>query len=62
MKDIPHRRLAAWNNRDKSEGGAFTIMLPFIADRIHDFSADSFINDLFEASKLLGALEAKIDG
>ena len=37
-------------------------MLPFIADSIHDFSADSFINDLFEASKLLGALEAKIDG
>ena len=37
-------------------------MLPFISERIHDFSADSFINELFEASKLLGALEAKIDG
>lgn len=37
-------------------------MLQMIADRISDFSANYFINELFEASKLLGALEAKIDG
>lgn len=37
-------------------------MLPFLADRIHEYNADSFVNELFEASKLLGALEAKIDG
>ena len=37
-------------------------MLAMIAQRVNDYSANSFLNDLFEASKLLGILEAKIEG
>lgn len=36
-------------------------MLPLLSERIHDYNANSFMNELFDASKLLGALEAKID-
>ena len=35
-------------------------MLSFLKDRLHDYNSDYFINDLAEASKLLGILEAKI--
>lgn len=37
------------------------IMLLYIKDRINDYNANFFLNELFEASKGLGALEAKID-
>lgn len=37
-------------------------MLRLIAERASDYNANYFLNELFEASKLLGALEAKIDG
>jgi len=37
-------------------------MLRTLKDRIMDYNANSFMNELFEASKLLGMLEAKIDG
>lgn len=37
-------------------------MLPFIKERLNDFNANYFLNELFEASKLLGVLEAKISG
>lgn len=37
-------------------------MLQMLAERINDFSANNFINELFEASKLLGILEAKVMG
>lgn len=37
-------------------------MLRMIAERISDYNANNFLNELFEASKLLGVLEAKIDG
>lgn len=36
-------------------------MLKFIKERIDDYNANSFINELFDASKGLGVLEAKID-
>lgn len=36
-------------------------MLKFIKDRIHNYNANTFINDLATASKKLGVLEAKID-
>lgn len=36
-------------------------MLKTISARMNDFSANYFMNELFEASKLLGVLEAKID-
>lgn len=36
-------------------------MLPYIKDRINDFDVRSFINELADASKSLGILEAKID-
>lgn len=35
-------------------------MLPFLKDRLNDFNANAFINELVEASMLLGILEAKI--
>ncbi len=34
-------------------------MLKLLRDRIHDYNVDEFLNELFEASKLLGVLEAK---
>ena len=37
-------------------------MLKAIKERTSDYNANSFLNELFEASKLLGMLEAKIDG
>lgn len=37
-------------------------MLKMIAERVDDFNANHFMNELFEASKLLGVLEAKIAG
>lgn len=37
-------------------------MLKGLKERASDYNANSFLNELFEASKLLGALEAKIDG
>ena len=37
-------------------------MLRMIRERIADYDANSFLNELFDASKLLGILEAKIDG
>lgn len=37
-------------------------MLRTIAERASDYNANNFLNELFEASKLLGVLEAKIDG
>lgn len=36
-------------------------MLKMISERLNDFSANYFMNELFEASKLLGVLEAKVD-
>lgn len=36
-------------------------MLQFIKERLNDYNAGYFINELFEASKGLGRLEAKID-
>lgn len=36
-------------------------MLKFIKDRLNDYNANSFINELSLASKYLGMLEAKID-
>ena len=36
-------------------------MLEFIADRRTDFEVEYFINELVDASKRLGILEAKID-
>lgn len=35
-------------------------MLAYIKDRLNDYNANYFINELFEASKFLGILEAKI--
>lgn len=35
-------------------------MLAMLADKANEYNANSFINELFEASKLLGALEARI--
>lgn len=37
-------------------------MLKMISDRKTDFNANYFMNELFDASKLLGILEAKISG
>lgn len=37
-------------------------VLKTIKERASDYNANSFLNELFEASKLLGMLEAKIDG
>lgn len=37
-------------------------MLQMISERKEDFNANYFMNELFEASKLLGTLEAKIAG
>ncbi|MGN1158328.1 MAG: Fic family protein [Agathobacter sp.] len=37
-------------------------MLKFLKERVDDYNANSFINELFEASKYLGILEAKISG
>lgn len=37
-------------------------MLKAIKERASDYNANCFLNELFEASKLLGVLEAKIDG
>jgi len=37
-------------------------VLRMIRERIADYDANSFLNELFDASKLLGILEAKIDG
>ena len=37
-------------------------MLKFLKERPHDFEANLFMNELFEASKYLGILEAKISG
>lgn len=37
-------------------------MLKFIKDRLNDYDANVFINELFEASKYLGMLEEKING
>lgn len=37
-------------------------VLKTIKERASDYNANSFLNELFEASKLLGILEAKIDG
>lgn len=37
-------------------------MLQMIKERAGDYDASSFLNELFEASKLLGILEAKIEG
>ncbi len=37
-------------------------MLKFLRERQNDYNANSFINELFEASKVLGVLEAKISG
>lgn len=37
-------------------------MLKMISERTNDYNANCFMNELFEASKLLGALEAKIGG
>lgn len=37
-------------------------MLPMIHERQNEYHSDFFLNELFEASKLLGMLEAKIDG
>ena len=37
-------------------------MLRMIHERIADYDANSFLNEMFDASKLLGILEAKIDG
>ena len=37
------------------------VMLEFIRDRLGDFDANQFINELFEASKGLGFLEARIN-
>ena len=36
-------------------------MLKFICDRVDDFNAGYFVNELAEASKFLGFLEAKVD-
>ncbi|MCR5150932.1 MAG: hypothetical protein K6B52_06875 [Clostridiales bacterium] len=36
-------------------------MLKFLVDRINDYDANSFINELATASKSLGILEAKIN-
>lgn len=36
-------------------------MLKFIKERLGDYDANQFINELFEASKSLGVLEAKFD-
>ena len=36
-------------------------MLKYLKDRLGEFSAGYFINDLAEASKYLGVLEAKIN-
>ena len=37
-------------------------MLQMIEERLHDYDANYFLNELFTASKSLGALEAKISG
>lgn len=37
-------------------------MIPFLKERIKDYDANQFINELVEASKLLGVLDAKIAG
>ena len=37
-------------------------MLPYLKDRTGDYNANEFMNELFEASKYLGVLEAKISG
>lgn len=37
-------------------------MLKFLKERIKDYDANIFMNELFEASKFLGILEAKISG
>lgn len=37
-------------------------MIPFLKDRIKDYDANQFVNELIEASKLLGELDAKIAG
>lgn len=36
-------------------------MLKFIKERLNDYNANAFVNELAQASKQLGALEAKID-
>ena len=36
-------------------------MLAFLKDRMNDYTVVSFINELCNASKYLGALEAKIN-
>lgn len=37
-------------------------VLKMIREHIADYDANVFLNELFDASKLLGILEAKIDG
>ena len=37
-------------------------MLRYLKERQNDYNANCFINELFEASKYLGILEAKISG
>ena len=37
-------------------------MLAMIAQRLDDYNANQFINELYETSKLLGMLEAKVSG
>lgn len=37
-------------------------MLKFLKDKLNSYDANSFINELFEASKCLGVLEAQING
>lgn len=36
-------------------------MLKYIKERLNDYNANQFVNELFEASKSLGVLEAKFD-
>lgn len=37
-------------------------MLKYLKERVENYNANSFMNELFEASKYLGILEAKING
>ncbi len=45
---------------EKGIGGIF--LLEYITDRVDDFDIKSFVNELADASKSLGILEAKITG
>ena len=53
------KALSVCYNADSQKGEV--TMLEFISSRVNDFNISFFVNELVNASKNLGILEAKID-